>query len=149
MSDSSRPHGLQPTRLLRPWDFPGRSTGVGCHSFLKFLIMHFNTSALDSFSPILLIFSDFLILFLFILSTKFLVPYALLIFPLKHLNCHSTSFLTGVRRVLPARSPREKGGWHVFICQLAWPNQNDTWSKTVSLLTFKVSFSLLGLIRCR
>ena len=29
--DSSQPHGLQPTRLLRPWDFPGRSTGVGCH----------------------------------------------------------------------------------------------------------------------
>ena len=26
-----RPHGLQPTRLLRPWDFPGKSTGVGCH----------------------------------------------------------------------------------------------------------------------
>ena len=31
MSDSSRPHGLQPPRLLRPWDFPGKSTGVGCH----------------------------------------------------------------------------------------------------------------------
>ena len=30
MSDSSRPHGLQPTRLLHPWDFPGKSTGVGC-----------------------------------------------------------------------------------------------------------------------
>ena len=28
MSDSSLPHGLQPTRLLRPWDFPGKSTGV-------------------------------------------------------------------------------------------------------------------------
>ena len=27
-------HGLQPTRLLRPWDFPGRSTGVGCHRLL-------------------------------------------------------------------------------------------------------------------
>ena len=25
-------HGLQPTRLLRPWDFLGKSTGVGCHS---------------------------------------------------------------------------------------------------------------------
>ena len=25
------PHGLQPSRLLRPWDFPGKSTGVGCH----------------------------------------------------------------------------------------------------------------------
>ena len=31
LSDSSRPHGLQPTRLLHPWDFPGKSTGVGCH----------------------------------------------------------------------------------------------------------------------
>ena len=30
VSDSSRPHGLEPTRLLRPWDFPGKSTGVGC-----------------------------------------------------------------------------------------------------------------------
>ena len=27
--DSQPPHGLQPTRLLRPWDFPGKSTGVG------------------------------------------------------------------------------------------------------------------------
>ena len=31
VSDSSRRHGLQPTRLLHPWDFPGKSTGVGCH----------------------------------------------------------------------------------------------------------------------
>ena len=31
VSDSSRRYGLQPTRLLRPWDFPGKSTGVGCH----------------------------------------------------------------------------------------------------------------------
>ena len=35
MSDSSWPHGLQPTRLLRPWDFPGKSTGVGCHCLLQ------------------------------------------------------------------------------------------------------------------
>ena len=28
VSDSSRPHGPQPTRLLHPWDFPGKSTGV-------------------------------------------------------------------------------------------------------------------------
>ena len=34
VSDSSRPHGLQPTRLLHPWDFPGKSTGVGCHYLL-------------------------------------------------------------------------------------------------------------------
>ena len=28
VSDSLQPHGLQPTRLLRPWDSPGKSTGV-------------------------------------------------------------------------------------------------------------------------
>ena len=31
---TQRPHGLQPTRLLRPWDFRGKSTGVGCHCLL-------------------------------------------------------------------------------------------------------------------
>ena len=36
VSDSSQPHGLQPTRLLHPWDFPGKSTGVGCHCLLQF-----------------------------------------------------------------------------------------------------------------
>ena len=34
VSDSSQPHGVQPTRLLHPWDFPGKSTGVGCHCLL-------------------------------------------------------------------------------------------------------------------
>ena len=37
MSNSQRPHGLQPTRLLRPWDFPGKSSGVGCHCLLQVL----------------------------------------------------------------------------------------------------------------
>ena len=35
MSDSWRPHGLQPTSLLRPWDFPGKSTRVWCHCLLR------------------------------------------------------------------------------------------------------------------
>ena len=39
VSESSRPHGLQPTRLLHPWDFPGKSTGVGCHCLLHPLII--------------------------------------------------------------------------------------------------------------
>ena len=38
MSVSSLPHGLQPTRLLHPWDFPGKSTGVGCHCLLRKLV---------------------------------------------------------------------------------------------------------------
>ena len=35
VSNSSRPHGLQPPRLLCPWDCPGQSTGVGCHCLLR------------------------------------------------------------------------------------------------------------------
>ena len=35
VSDSSKPHGLWPTRLLRPWDFPGKSTGVSFHCLLQ------------------------------------------------------------------------------------------------------------------
>ena len=31
VSDPQWPHGLQPSRLLRPWGFPGKSTRVGCH----------------------------------------------------------------------------------------------------------------------
>ena len=34
VSHPQRRHGLQPTGLLRPWDFPGKSTGVGCHRLL-------------------------------------------------------------------------------------------------------------------
>ena len=34
VSDSLQPHGLQPTRLLCPWDFLGKSTEVGCHCLL-------------------------------------------------------------------------------------------------------------------
>ena len=30
-----RHHVLQPTRLLCPWDFPGKNTGVGCHFHLQ------------------------------------------------------------------------------------------------------------------
>ena len=28
-------HGLQPAKLLCPWDFPGKNTGVGCHFLLQ------------------------------------------------------------------------------------------------------------------
>ena len=34
-SDSLRPHGVQPARLLCPWNSPGKNTGVSCHSLLQ------------------------------------------------------------------------------------------------------------------
>ena len=35
MSNSAQPHRRQPTRLPRPWDSPGKNTGVGCHFLLQ------------------------------------------------------------------------------------------------------------------
>ena len=35
MSDSSQPYGLQPARLLCPWDSPGKNIRVGCHALLQ------------------------------------------------------------------------------------------------------------------
>ena len=35
VSDSLGPHGLKPARLLCPWNYPSRNTGMGCHSLLQ------------------------------------------------------------------------------------------------------------------
>jgi len=35
MSDSLQPYGLQPVRLLCPWDSPGKNTAVGCRALLQ------------------------------------------------------------------------------------------------------------------
>ena len=50
--DSSHPHGLEPTRLLRPWDFPGKSTGVCCHCLLP------NKAEVDVFLELSCFFND-------------------------------------------------------------------------------------------
>ena len=48
MPNSLRSHGLQSTRLLCPWDSPGKNTGVGSHSLLQgvFLIQGSNLGPL-------------------------------------------------------------------------------------------------------
>ena len=35
MFNTVQPHGLEPARLLCPWDSPGKNTGVGCHALLQ------------------------------------------------------------------------------------------------------------------
>ena len=41
-------HGLQPTRLLRPWDFPGKNTGVGCHFLIQCMKVESESEAAQS-----------------------------------------------------------------------------------------------------
>ena len=45
MSDSLRPHGLHNARLLCPCYFPGKNTGVGCHTLLQWIFLTQDSSA--------------------------------------------------------------------------------------------------------
>ena len=44
VSNSLRLHGLQPTRLPCPWDFPGKNTGMGCHFHLQGIFLSQGTN---------------------------------------------------------------------------------------------------------
>ena len=55
-----QPHGLQPTSLLHPWDFPGKNTGVGHRFFLqgifstqgsKLHLLHWQTDSFTTEPP--------------------------------------------------------------------------------------------------
>ena len=35
VSNSLQPRGVKPTRLLCPWDSPGKNIGAGCHALLQ------------------------------------------------------------------------------------------------------------------
>ena len=54
MSDSVWPHRQQPTRLPRPWDSPGKNTGVGCH----FLLQHMKVKSKSEVAQSCLTLSD-------------------------------------------------------------------------------------------
>ena len=48
MFDSVQPHRRQPIRLPRPWDSPGKATGVGCHFLLQCMKMKSESEATQS-----------------------------------------------------------------------------------------------------
>ena len=50
VSDSLQPHGLWPARLLCPWGFPGKNTGVDCH-FLVHIYAKVFAKGKEGFSP--------------------------------------------------------------------------------------------------
>jgi len=52
MSDSVWPHRRQPTRLPRPWNSPGKNTGVGCHFLLQCMKMKSESEVAQSCSTL-------------------------------------------------------------------------------------------------
>ena len=59
MSTWLRSHGLQPTRLLCPWNFPGKNTGAGCHFLRQQILPDSGIKHMSLASPALT--SEFLI----------------------------------------------------------------------------------------
>ena len=51
VSDSVRPHRRQPTRLPRPWDSPGKNTGVACHFLLQCMKVKVKVKSLSRVRP--------------------------------------------------------------------------------------------------
>ena len=66
VSDSQRPHGLQPTMLLHPWDFPGKSSGVGCHWLLRIICTSMYIISATSFFSLTYFCSIYFIYFFFL-----------------------------------------------------------------------------------
>ena len=52
VSNSVRPHRRQPTRLPRPWDSPGKNTGVGCHFLLQCMQVKSESEVAQSFPTV-------------------------------------------------------------------------------------------------
>ena len=121
VSDSSRPYGLQPTRLLRPWNFPGKSTGVRCHCLLQHLLKQHLILALICISlmtnDVGHLFMCFNGLFVYLLWRNIysdLLPILnLLVFLL--LNCNSSLYtLNANNPAVPRYIPKN------FFSQLFW-----------------------------
>ena len=52
-SSSLQPHGPQPSRLVCPWDFPSKNTGVDCHFLLRAASWPRDWKFVSSTSPVL------------------------------------------------------------------------------------------------
>ena len=52
VSDSLQPHGLWTTRLLCPWDSPGKNTGLDCHSLLQKMFTELTDLTLNELYPL-------------------------------------------------------------------------------------------------
>ena len=127
VSDSSRPHGLQPTRLLHSWDFPGKSTGVGCHCllrnchefFVSYEVPYTGTSYMPSHHWHHLSYVTWVIAFqkLLIVTCEWITHWRIVVFVVaRSLRCFwffATRELQHARLLCPLPSPG--------VCSNSWP----------------------------
>ena len=76
MFNSLRPHRLQPTKLLCPWDSPGKNTGVGCRHWILLNFFSFENNSASEFwmkSELVHAFISLSLLFFFGNTTKMAV----------------------------------------------------------------------------
>ena len=121
MSDSVRPHGLQPTRLLHPWDSPGKNTGVGCHFLLQNILKLIGIE-------------------MYILSLLAIVSYINLV----QMRCQflkvSHLFWRRQQHPTPVLLPRKSHGWRSLVGCSPWSRQSRT---RLSDFTFTFHFHAL------
>ena len=122
MPVSLQPHGLQPSRLLYPWDSPGKNTGVDS------LLLN----------AVLQLLSDHEVL------VTSLFPFLSCLLGNSHLVTFSTSLLSRLEKALaptPVLSPGKSHGWRSLVGCSPWGREE---SDTTERLHFHSSLSCMG-----
>ena len=105
MSDSSRPHVLQPTRLLCPWNFPGKSTGVRCHCLLRLLTLALTYFLNLDFYIVFFYFTILWLRFPWVVSNPLWNEVRQRIIHI-HLEIYSVVFVSGIASIVQRKSQR-------------------------------------------
>ena len=133
VSDPQRPHGLQPSRLLRPWDFPGKSTGVGCHCLLRKRCLVFPILLFPSISLHWSVRKAFLSLLAILWNSAFKWVY-LSLSPLLFTSLLFTA-------ICKASSESHFAFLHFFILEMAWSLYNIYIVMPRKLVLKKIDFN--------
>ena len=118
-----RPHRRQPTRLPRPWDSPGKSTGVGCHCLLQRMKVKSESEVAQS-CPTLSDPMDCSTAAYFIRSSWYLLPTFLSMIVFCSLQNPSIHFCL----FLPVLSSDIPPFWNIFFCPVLTYHSNSAFS---------------------
>ena len=118
MSNSVWPHRRQPTRLPRPWDSPGKNTGVGCH----FLLQCIKVKSQSEIAQSCLTLSD-------LMDCSLLGPFVHIITVKTYLKCLIGEGNGNPLQCSCLENPRDRGAWWAAVYGDA---QSRTWLKWLS-----------------